>query len=140
MNSHSYSPNLRIRDIGKWIGTLLLVSVSITAQNGSGVSGMIYDIQGAVVPGRSVTAIDQKGKDVGSVTSDERGKYFINLSPGIYSFEVRDKDKKLFSGFCRVIVKNYRVVGTASMKLDIVLPEVAASHDGPRCRTKIIKY
>lgn len=122
-------------------GLTIVIGLMLAASGGfaqkSGVKGSVFDIHGAVVPGITVTVKDPKEKEIAKVRSDSEGKFIVNTPTGVYSIEVGDG----FSLFCRVIIKNYRVVNSIEpMQLDIVLTESRSSHDTSRCRTKAIKY
>ena len=116
--------------------TVLLFSCRATAQ-GSGIVGTLFDLQGSVIPGITIMVSTGKNKTVSTIRSDDNGEFAVRLPVGTYSLEVGNE----FSLFCKVVIKNYRVVANREpMRLDIVLGESMSSHGGDRCRKKVIKF
>ena len=101
----------------------------------SGIGGTLFDSQGAVIAGMSVTATDSRGKTVTAKSNDE-GTFVVELSVGTYSLEIGSD-----SFFCEVVIERYRVVNPREpMNLDILLAEGRSSHGGDKCRRKVIKF
>jgi hypothetical protein len=98
-------------------------------------SGTLFDSQGAVITGMSVTATDSRGM-TSTAKSNEEGRFVMELPVGTYSLEIgRD------SLFCKVVVERYRVVNPRQpMRFDILLAEGRSSHGGDKCRKKVIKF
>ena len=71
---------------------LLTLSLSVLVQSSFGqadkarIVGTVADVSGAVIPGASVTAKDNKTGAARQVTADEKGYYvLINLNPSDYT-------------------------------------------------------
>jgi len=61
---------------------VLFCAVTATAQNQSGITGIVSDQSGAVVPGATVTLLDTKTGKEQTVTTDDNGGYrFNNVEP-----------------------------------------------------------
>ncbi len=90
--------------------TVLSLSVSqVFAQSATGdITGRALDLNGAVVPGATVVAVNTATGLARSVTTNEDGDYTITqLPPGNYELRVEAK------GFSKVVVKDLQVlVGT----------------------------
>ena len=84
---------------------LLCVSGSLIAQtNRGGISGTVFDPQGAVVPGASVTITNVGTSQKFAVTTSAAGNYTVsNLDPVTYRVEVQA------SGFKKAVVENVKV-------------------------------
>lgn len=79
-------------------------------------SGVIIDPNGAIVPGAEIRLFKKGEKEVRKTNSDADGNYsFASLSDGIYDLEAKS------SGFKKIIVKNIKIAGNETNKLDIVL-------------------
>lgn len=64
------------------IVAVLLCAVTATAQNQTGITGVVSDQSGAVVPGATVTLLDTKtGKEQTVTTDDDGGYRFNNVEP-----------------------------------------------------------
>lgn len=77
----------RAAAVALWMALLTLTPLVVSAQiDTGGVSGVITDQTGAVLPGVTVTVTSLATNQVRSVTTDERGRYrFSGLTPGKYS-------------------------------------------------------
>src|SRR2546426_4714202 len=75
----------KVRIVG--LGVLVLVPVIASAQQASGIAGVVRDTSGAVLPGVTVEAASPALIErVRSVVSDNEGRYNIaDLRPGTYS-------------------------------------------------------
>src|SRR6478752_3123200 len=61
----------------------LLLAIAAFAQSQSGVTGVVSDASGAVVPGVTVTLFDTKTQKEQSTVTDDNGSYrFNSIEPG----------------------------------------------------------
>jgi hypothetical protein len=93
-------------------------------------TGVVYDINGAVVVDTLIVAYNKDGKKYETATNDE-GVYQVELPLALYKIEVGAH------GFCPAQVDGFRTVNSTygKMSLDFVL-EVAGSKEG--CKYKSI--
>jgi hypothetical protein len=119
---------------------VLLLSVSALAQSPSAsqsgepktiLTGVVYDLNGAVVAGGTVLVVSGGAGKKYLGATDSEGVYRIELSPALYTIEVGAP------GFCAEQVERFRVVNSThgKMSLDFVL-EVAETPE--RCRHQLI--
>jgi hypothetical protein len=117
------------------LSVVLLLSFGTLAQSRNPVqtnepkmmlTGVVYDINGAVVVDTLIVAFNKGGKKYEAATNDE-GVYQIELPLALYAIEAGA------SGFCPAQVKRLRIVNSThgKMSLDFVL-EVADSPE--RCK------
>ncbi|RPJ79327.1 MAG: TonB-dependent receptor, partial [Acidobacteria bacterium] len=66
---------------------VLMIATSASAQVSGGLTGTVVDAQGGVIPGATVTLInDDRGTTVGTTVTSERGVFVIaNITPGVYT-------------------------------------------------------
>jgi hypothetical protein len=118
---------------------VLLLSFGVFAQSPDSVqtngpktmlTGVVYDINGAVVVDTLIVAYKRDGKKYETATNDE-GVYQIELPLALYAIQVGA------SGFCPAQVDRFRVINLphGKMSLDFVL-EVAESPEG--CKHQFI--
>ncbi len=68
--------------------TLLPAAAAAQAVTGT-ISGTIADQQGQVIPGATVTIVNEATNDARVAVSDERGNFQVtNLQPGLYTVRV----------------------------------------------------
>src|SRR5215203_4041622 len=99
---------------------ILVLIVSLTVFTNAQtvlLTGTVYDLNGAVIPGTKVTAKDKSGKTYSAIPSNDEGVYTIPLPAGVYTLEFIAAN---FHGFT---VKEYRIYKAikGKMSLDIVL-------------------
>src|SRR5947207_9834744 len=95
---------------------LLLISVSLFAQNGTNLIGRVTDESGAALPGVTVTATnDATGFNRSTVTSNDGSYRLLSLPIGTYTV-VAD-----LSGFANVATKNVELQVATERNLTIVL-------------------
>lgn len=82
----SYEKSNRLNKAASWLimSVLLLVApIAVAAQAVSGVTGVVTDANGALVPGVQVTLADTKTASEQTVTTNDQGVYtFNNIKPG----------------------------------------------------------
>ncbi|MFB3854707.1 MAG: carboxypeptidase regulatory-like domain-containing protein [Vicinamibacterales bacterium] len=66
---------------------VMFIAPSASAQVSGGLTGTVVDAQGGVIPGATVTLInDARGTTVGTTVTNERGIFVIaNIPPGVYT-------------------------------------------------------
>src|SRR4051812_34468527 len=65
----------------------LFISSTVLAQQTGSLSGQVFDINGAVVPGATVNVIDAAGKEKSSLSGKD-GNFVVNgLAPGKYTIK-----------------------------------------------------
>ncbi len=115
-----------------WFSTLVLMvtilllasAVPAGAQVASAgqVSGVVTDKTGAVVPGATVTMIDNGTKEERTTTSNSAGQYtFVSLPSGLYNITV------VKSGFSKFVISNQQVSVGSPVTANAVLSVGAAS-------------
>src|SRR5256885_1739730 len=69
---------------------LLLLSLPVMAQTITGtISGIVTDPQGSVIPGATVTLIDEKTNSTRSDVANEEGRFsFTAVQPGNYTLRI----------------------------------------------------
>src|SRR5262245_3143546 len=118
--------------ISAFLFLALLAAGPLWAQSTATLQGTVTDTQGAVVPGASVTAINQATGVQRSATSDTAGSYQMAALPaGTYRVETR------LSGFQPKIIKDVvldvaqKVVLNVQLGLGSVSEEVAVTGEAP---------
>jgi carboxypeptidase family protein len=81
---------------------LLATSSQAEAKTNAVVSGVVTDIEGAVVPGTEITFINERTKKKVMVTTSEIGRYEVRLPQGVYSLST---EKHAFCSFRRAGVR-----------------------------------
>ena len=108
----------------KFIGTLLVVSCAATAwgQVGAGqVTGVVRDVDGAVLPGATVTATDVDRNQSRRVVSSSAGVYAIGgLGSGLFRLRVE------LPGFRTVVREGLRIDTGQILRVDV---ELGAGND-----------
>ncbi|HLV02922.1 MAG TPA: TonB-dependent receptor [Acidobacteriota bacterium] len=95
-----------------WIVVTLVVSVA--AQNSGSLIGSVVDSSQGVIPGASVTLINEEGKERATRTDQDGQFYFPSLSPGPYTLLVE------YSGF-RPFTQSIQVSSGENLRLSIQL-------------------
>jgi len=95
----------------------LLCSPSISAQAGrGGISGLVADTTGAIVPGASVTALSSATGAKLTTEATAAGLFtFVSLAPGVYDLSATAK------GFDTVVEKNVRVTVDQVTQVNLAL-------------------
>jgi hypothetical protein len=93
----------------RWVGLALLVAVYGTGQAvaqdaNATISGTVADDTGQVLPGATVTAINEANKTTRSTVTDARGDFrFPTLVPGTYTVKVEMQGFKTFERHANVL-------------------------------------
>lgn len=97
-------------------------------------TGRVFDLSGALIPGIKVVAYSQKKVEYEQWTNEE-GVYNLDLPEGIYTLEINSQTEK-YNAFETVKFENYRIVPVYNDKinLDISLPFIG---DGILCKLVI---
>ena len=112
---------------------LVTIFASVTEGQTSGISGSVYDLNGAIVIGTDFFNVTKDGSKL-LATSDDNGKFSINLGTGLHTILI----KQTHGFFCPILLVNYRVVG--GMKLDIVFSNPTINMDASRCKARRIVF
>src|SRR2546427_8287928 len=98
------------------LGRFLLLSLPAVAQTQAGISGVIHDASGAVIPGAMITVTNPATNFARSVISNEAGVYnFPGLQPGRYSIRVE------LPGFRTITQNDIELQVQQSARLDFTL-------------------
>lgn len=112
---------------------LLMFAGSVFGQTASSMlEGTVFDANGAVIPGASVSAMDENGKVISAMTN-YRGDYELNLTVKAYEASHNFKISKyqisaVAAGFEKTIISNFKIV-SGSMRLDLGLDVMISTHD-----------
>lgn len=88
---------------------------------GSSISGTVLDVQGAVIPGATITLTDTKSGAVKNTASNDEGFYeFVNLVPSVYKIEAESPE------FTELTVTEIDIKDAQNFKKDLNM-EVAAT-------------
>jgi hypothetical protein len=120
------------------LGLILLFAFAVIGQtNRGGISGTITDINGAVIPGATITVTNLSTNQKVTLKSSDTGAYSINaLEPVTYSIVVEA------NGFKKAIVENVKVDTAVTITKNITLEvgtateEVTISADAPLLNTE----
>ena len=83
MNKQEKITDAKVFRLGAMLFLLLMFPLMIAAQSNSGVTGVVTDTTGAVVPGVSVLLVDTKTSIQLTTTTNDQGAYtFNNVQPG----------------------------------------------------------
>jgi hypothetical protein len=106
------------------IVSLLIVFPSTFAQTSSGLSGIVHDSTGAVLPGVTVKLTNTEQAIVRSAITNEAGVYQFSFLPsGTYDVEAS------LPSFKTSIRKGVNVAAAQNLKLDFVMEVTALSED-----------
>lgn len=114
------------------LSILLLGAVSVFSQtSNASLKGTVYDANGAVIVGATVSASDENGKII-STRTNNRGDYEMVLPVKVYDQSHNYRIAKYqisvtADGFEKTIVSDFKVV-SGNMSLDIAL-DVMIFHD-----------
>src|SRR5262245_59491988 len=104
------------RCVSTIVCVVLLSVLPAIAQTQAGLSGVIHDPTGAVIPGVSVTMTNPATKFARSVVSNEAGVYsFVSLQPGRYNIRVE------LPGFRTITQSDVELQIQQSARLDFTL-------------------
>ena len=101
----------------KTVVVVLFCSIAALAQsNQGGISGTVFDPNGAVVPGATVVITDRGTQRITTVTTSESGNYIArSLEPVAYSVVVEAK------GFKKAIIEKVKVDTATVATVNITL-------------------
>ena len=103
-----------VRIVG--VASLLLASVSASAQFNASLSGTVFDPTQAVVPGATVTITNADTQATQTATSGDEGTFQFNeLPPGTYTVNVKAK------GFQQNTVSNVAVAAETPRTLNVTM-------------------
>jgi hypothetical protein len=113
-----------------FLSVLILIGCShIQAQQKTStqLTGRVFDLIGALIPGIKVVAYSQKKVEFEQWTNED-GVYTLDLPEGIYTLEVNSQTVK-YNAFETVKFENYRIVPVydGKINLDIPLPFIGDS-------------
>ncbi|MBK5293774.1 MAG: carboxypeptidase regulatory-like domain-containing protein, partial [Acidobacteriia bacterium] len=101
-------------------GVLLVCSIA-WPQNLGGVSGIVTDPTGAVIPNVSLTLKNIATQAVRTGSSDDQGRYnFPQVQPGMY--QILGKAQ----GFTDVLVNDVKLLINSPLKVNVVFEKVGA--------------
>src|SRR5262245_7698692 len=91
--------------LAKTVVFVLICAIATLAQtNQGGISGTVFDPNGAVVPGATVTITDLGTQKVTTLTTSESGTFSVrSLEPVLYSVRVEA------SGFKKALIEKVKV-------------------------------
>ncbi|PYQ39883.1 MAG: TonB-dependent receptor, partial [Acidobacteria bacterium] len=97
---------------------LVLGAPGVGAQGTGGrISGTVLDSSGAVLPGATVTIVQEQTKLTKSTTTDKDGAYlFVSLPVGTYTVSAE------LSGFRKQVKSGYTLVSDGRVTADFALP------------------
>ncbi len=108
----------------------LFINSTIFAQQTGTLSGQILDINGAVVVGATVTAVDANNKEK-TVVSNNQGTFTINgLAPGTYTVRVTAPTFGLYENTEVAITAGRRQELTVALSVQSVNEQVEVSENG----------
>ena len=120
-------------------GAVFALPRSSSAQTTSGaILGTVVDPQGQVVPGATVTVIDERTTEVRESTSDERGAFQItSLAPGTYTVRVALTGFSTFERKGVVVSSSDRVsVGSLALAVGTLTDTVSVQATGAHVNTE----
>ncbi len=116
--------------------SLLFVS-SLSVGQTTGVKGRVLDVNGAVIPGMEIAAINDAKKVFRVVTADA-GEFSLALPIGEYTVEIGNNER---SPFCPVRIKNFLIPKFSGfIAFDIILKNGKCFHCDQRCKLKTIEF
>jgi len=107
-----------LRSIFAMLSLTFLLSLAAFGQSDRGqISGLVTDVNGAVVPGAAVTVTNQKTGQSRTVTASEDGSFTAaNLAPSTYTIEIKA------NSFSTVKKTNIEILVGQQMNLEFKLP------------------
>jgi len=116
----------------------LLLAISATAQTGSSsFAGTVVDSTNRVVPGASVTLVNEgSGEQRTAITNDTGEFVFPAISPGTYTVKITASGFRAFEGKGNVVVSSTRfTIGTVQLEVGAVSESVQVTAQGAQVQT-----
>src|SRR5437867_4692133 len=123
----------------RWLHSFLVLSLiglpgrQVSAQTVTGtISGTVVDASGQVVPGASVTLVNEGTGDTRSLATNESGGFtFTAIQPGTFTIKVEQKGFSVFQRHGNVLTANERLaVGNLTLKIGELSETVTTTAEG----------